>query len=352
MINISLLIPTRNRPLFIRRLLNYYAQEKFSGQLLIGDSSDPEEAALTRRSIEEGGRGLQIRYEECFGKHIAPTVKHLFNFVATPYAAILPDDDFLVPAGLKQAAAFLDQHPACVGAQGKAVIYSLKTPGPFGILESVEPYGLRPISGMTASARLRRHFRQYSVTMFALYRAEILALMHDDVDRICDVPFASELLPCCLSVICGEIAQLPGLYLARQAHGSRYSLYDVFDWYGSINWAPSYQFFQERLVKELMRRDGLTAQAATALVKETFWGHIVKGMGESWSQRYSVSTLVSWKERLRQLFRRYSMPRYFWNYLKPLVTDQGELTWPALQRPASPYYHDFRSIQKTVSANV
>ena len=40
--DISIIIPTKNRLIYLKKLINYYENENFQGKLIIADSSDKD----------------------------------------------------------------------------------------------------------------------------------------------------------------------------------------------------------------------------------------------------------------------------------------------------------------------
>ena len=76
---ITLVIPTLNRPDFIVRLIRYYHDLRFTGRLLIGDSSTPENLVNTKKEIERVKGDLNIDYVELPGLECNPTFQQLMN---------------------------------------------------------------------------------------------------------------------------------------------------------------------------------------------------------------------------------------------------------------------------------
>src|SRR5688500_14399765 len=132
---ISLLVPTMNRSDFIIRLMRYYCSLEFPGHIFIGDSSNEEHVARTKRAIVTYRDKLNIVYREYPGLNNAQCMRFLLEVVATPYSVFLGDDDFLVPDGLKQCIAFLDGNSGYGAAHGKAILFRLQTPGAYGPVE-------------------------------------------------------------------------------------------------------------------------------------------------------------------------------------------------------------------------
>ena len=115
---VSLIIPTMNRPKLLLRLISYYASLKFEGKILIGDSSNAEIFRETARALESYKGSLDIWHRHLPGRSVAAAVLDMNEYLTTPYACLIPDDDFLVPRTLANCIQFLDSHPDYVAAHG------------------------------------------------------------------------------------------------------------------------------------------------------------------------------------------------------------------------------------------
>src|SRR3989338_274211 len=93
----TLLVPTRNRPAFIRRLLTYYQSLRFDGVVQIADASEGEAAIRTREAAEDFASQLAVRYHALPGQRADACWRQLNALITTPYVTFMGDDDFLVP---------------------------------------------------------------------------------------------------------------------------------------------------------------------------------------------------------------------------------------------------------------
>ena len=59
---LSIVIPTRNRGLFLERLLSYYKEQDLQEPILIADSSNPNERTQVTRAVEAAGKHLNMDY--------------------------------------------------------------------------------------------------------------------------------------------------------------------------------------------------------------------------------------------------------------------------------------------------
>ena len=267
---LTIIIPTMNRSDFLIRLLKYYADTGYKHWILIGDSSNAEHVKKTKNAIKGFKDKLKIIYQECPDLNDAECVQQLIKMISTPYTVFIADDDFLVPNGLEQSIAFLENRQDYIAAHGTAILFNLQSSGPHGQIENLSNYKLPSIGEDTASQRILNHLSNYSPTLFCVHRTECWKAMYKKDNSIMDKSFGSELLPCCLSAIQGKVKQLDCFYLVRQGHDRRYFLPDTDEWTSSPNWETSYKIFKDHLAEELARQDNVTLDEAKNVIEHAF----------------------------------------------------------------------------------
>ena len=146
---ISLVVPTRNRPQFIRRLLSYYS--RIQGlQIIIGDGSDPEFIEENQKIIAEFERmdfeiihytpdlpsqvpeGLAAPYG--YAERIVTGVK----LSDRPYIQTLADDDFCSPIFLLNSAKFLEKNSDFAISAGINCAFYIRNNTCYGPIEKWE----------------------------------------------------------------------------------------------------------------------------------------------------------------------------------------------------------------------
>ncbi len=347
---VSLLIPTINRSDFLIRQLTYYRDVGFQGYICIGDSSNTEHLVPTKKAIESFQGSLNIIYREYPGLNDAEVLKLLLELVVTPYAAFVADDDFLIPSALEQCALFLDSHSDYNSAHGAAISFSLKSSGPYGQVAWAGLYDLPVIEAESAAQRILAHLNNYAVTLFCLHRIESWREMYKDISLLADKTFASELLPCCQSVIQGKAKELDCLYLVRQDHSQRYFLPDKKKWVRNPKWPSMYQVFVDLLAKELAKKDDISMFKAEATIKQAFDSYMVNLLGRQW-QNYCGKGNGDIQNRIRLIARTVPGVLPAWRALHWIKSDRREDTrlLARLLNPSSLYYADFLPIYRTVT---
>ena len=350
-VNVSLLIPTMNRSDFLIRLLRYYRDLGFQGCICIGDSSEPEHVERTKRVIKALQDEINIVYQEYPDLSDPVCLQQLLDFVPTPYAAYVADDDFLVPSALERCARFLHSHPDYSAAHGVAAVFSLQSSGAHGQIMGADRYRQPVIEAGSASQRLVDHLGDYSVAKFSVHPIEAWEAEHRNISLITDTSFAGELLPGCLSVIQGKVKELDCLYLVRQDHTRRYLLPGVIDWITSPDWLPSYQIFRDRLAEELAQQDKISIEDAQNVVKQAFGSYLAKGLGKQLEAR-NAQNGSGLRSRSRGVAR--SIPGITWawhNFRSFLPGDNNKKSFPALMRRSSPYHADFMPIYRAITSH-
>jgi hypothetical protein len=334
---VTLLVPTMNRSEFVIRMLQYYARLNFTGRIAIGDSSNREHVEKTRRAIAELSGELDVAYEEYPRAGIGVCLLKLLDHVVTPYAATLPDDDFLVPASLDKCVVFLSEHPEYAAAHGVGIGVDLDSQGRHGRVTRCRYYAQPVIEANNAADRLTAHLENYRVSMFSVHRLDTWRQMLRDVPLQEDASFSAEVLPCCHSAVAGKIKQLDCLYVVRQNHILRYELPDAFDWLTTPQWLPSYNVFVKSISAAIAEADHTSEEAARLVVKHAFKQFLVLSLGVRRRWSGSPWTLAVARRAKRWL-----------KTLTPKEHSQFELN--NLLDPASPYHADFMPIYQMLIA--
>ncbi len=332
--DITLLIPTLNRPDFLLKELHYYQSVNFRGKIFIGDSSEATVAKKIKKYLQQFDNLLEVYYYYLPGYNDVQVQKVIADKVTTKYVAYIADDDFLVPSGIEQCIEFLDTHPDYVAAHGVGIIAGL----PYNDEKTVEATSYYPqprIEEITVAQRLIAHLTNYSVSLFSVHRIDAWRTMFKNAGDIADRSFVGELLPCCLSVILGKIKQLDGLYLIRQDHGNRYLFPTWFKWLTSEDWYPSYANFRDCLAEGIMCQDGITLEEAKLVVEKAFAVYLAKRISKN-------TPKCKWRSIAKQI----PGARIIWNVLEPL---RNKYCLSNMLKPGSPYYKDFMPIYKIVT---
>lgn len=329
---LTIMIPTMNRSDFLIRLLNYYADTGYKHWISIGDSSNSEDVEKTKNAIKYIGSKLKIIYNEFPGLNDAECMQQIVKTVSTPYVVFVADDDFLVPNGLEKCISFLENNQDYNSAHGIANKFNLESDAPYGKFVNSYNYILPSIEAETASQRILDYLNNYSVALFCVHRIESWKDMYSDITPR---HFAAEMLPCCLSVIHGKVKQLDCFYLMRQDHIKRFEQPDKKKWMNSPDWDVSYNYFIDRLAKELSLQDGITLKKSRNIIEKAFKLYL-----DSWTKSMiyaRIGKAVRYIPGMSRVITKLKEKRY------------GNLSLSALLNPSSPYHEDFMTVYYAVT---
>ena len=135
---ITLLIPTKNRHLFLSRLIQYYKQTKFSGNLIILDASDGTNLESNKNLLL---RDYYFKINHVIeGKRPMKAICDNLHLIKTKFSTLCNDDDLLITEALGQSQGFLinnDHYSACWGLGRKVWT---KFDDPFGYIIEERAY--------------------------------------------------------------------------------------------------------------------------------------------------------------------------------------------------------------------
>jgi len=216
---LTYLLPTHNRPHFMRRLLTFMDLMNEKASILIADSSQQEHRKQNQDLVEEYGQKLNLSYHHV---DLAPSTKFRLavEMVETPYLAFCADDDFLLPDTVYSCVDFLSHSPDYSCAQGIMVSLDIDKQNRCYKLRG---YSLEDDSPIKRFQRLAANW--YS-TFYSVYRTPAIVKAYQVTDDVCDDSRARifpELLLSQMTVILGKVKFFPCLYNLREEHASNVS---------------------------------------------------------------------------------------------------------------------------------
>jgi len=331
--DITLFIPTFNRPDFLLKALQYYQSVNFRGKIFIGDSSELAAAKKIKDYLYQFDSLLEVCYYSLPGYKAAQVLRIMADKVNTKYAAYIADDDFLVPSGIGQSIEFLDTHPDYIAAHGVGLGISLN-PDNFQSIQYTSYYPQPIIPESIAAQRLIAYLSNYTVSLFSVHRSEAWHIMFKNAGGVTDRTFVEELLPCCLSIVLGKIKQVDGLYLVRGYHDGRYLLPSWFKWITNEAWYPSYTAFCNCLAEEIVRQDEIALDEAKCAIEKAFAVYLAQ------------SSIPRNTSKWRSIVKQIPGARILRNALEPL---RNKYCLNNMLKPKSPYYKDFMPVYKIVT---
>lgn len=167
--DISIVVPTKNRFQYISKLINYYDKVNYSGTLIIVDSSSKEILTKTEQLIK-AKKKLKINYVKFTSNEVGAKAK-ICPEITTKYTIQAGDDDYYSPDGLSKIITFLDSNTdyASASGYGYSVGYSLKENKVLGSFK----YNIETSEKDSSYKRIQEMPLNGNVADYAVFRTEI-----------------------------------------------------------------------------------------------------------------------------------------------------------------------------------
>ncbi|MBU2092105.1 MAG: TIGR00180 family glycosyltransferase, partial [Alphaproteobacteria bacterium] len=123
--DLTLLVPTYNRPRFFTRFLEYARASGFDMPILVADGSEQPGEDANAEIIARHGAGLQIEHQR-YGTDVTPGLRVgiALQTVGTRYCMLCADDDFVFLPKVKEALFRLELEPDCVAIGGPMIVFT------------------------------------------------------------------------------------------------------------------------------------------------------------------------------------------------------------------------------------
>lgn len=305
--DITIWVPTKNRPEFLRRLLTYYANTGFSGDILIGDSSAGEALEKNQTSIAEFSAELNIDYQRFPKLGQGHVSAKLVTTIETKYATFLSDDDLIVTESINPIVRTLDATDRASGMNGAAVTFRVAQDSAWGMVNDVSPYELAYLPQPTATERLKTIFGSVKNSNMCIYRTAHQKNIFQKVSKLSEYhsnAIFEELLGAAIVSARGQVRTHPGLFLCRQQHAAQfYGGIDLFDWFTDAKWHSAFKLLEETFVTELEETGEMEKEEARKYFTSLFRPYIINvivGMESRHQAQVQISATRSFDNERRK----------------------------------------------------
>ena len=357
---VAIIIPTKDRSVFLIRQLCYYASVNCPYTIYIGDASKAEHSNSIQIAVNKLKGKIKIVYvhypvrdDNEFNSlqnrdnNVVFCIKELMGMVGEKYVAYVGDDDFLVPNSLGKCAEFLEVHPEYRSVQGKGVQFVYVKGKSDGTLHltSGSYRGLKDAESECAGERLRQFLGDYWVPMFSLHRTQEFYEDYKNADLLLNVVF-TEIMPNCLTIIRGKSKSINCFYLVRQSgHAERWIwANNHLDWISKPSWQPSYEIFYNEITQALAVEMGVSEEEASVVAKKAFGKYLVKS-----ALKEKILENNSCLSRAKGMAKRMPGTRKFYDIIRSRVPYfREEMKLQTLLLSSSPYNQEFMPLFKLI----
>ena len=211
--NLTLLIPTKNRHLILKKTLTYYINNKLDFKILILDSSNKKNFELNKKFIKNH---KYINHFKMY-RWTSEVLKKSKKYIKSDYISYSGDDDIFCIKNLKYFINFLENNKNYIGIHGKAITADFTN----GFLNYTSQYKFNEIKRSTPSKRLEEFFQNYTTLMFSItrknyfFKAMDLVPSNKNRHHCPDKGMSTEIVPCAGLAFYGKFKNLNIPYLVR-----------------------------------------------------------------------------------------------------------------------------------------
>ena len=343
---VDLIIPTYNRPNFLKRILAYYSLHGKNFSFIIADSSSPINKSHNKKIINTFSK-LNILYIDKFPQNLSQHDKfaEMIKFAKSKYCVFCADDDFIVPNGIKEAVDFLEKNPDYSAAHGTYIsFYVYKTP--FGSKKFWWRFLYSPfsITSLNPANRLSSHLTNYNMVVWAVRRTNIVKNCYEEFSKSKIDPYLlpnfGELLPDVLTVIYGKIKYLNTFYAARQAFSQILSDYpSLIDAKNIGIYNRDYGKFKNCLINNLTRLDNIPEDKTDKIIDLAMEKYI------KYSYQEHIQTKIN---RILNHSPKFILSLIKLLHASYLFSKEKKDRIGPIDKPSSKYFDDFETIRQTV----
>ena len=290
---LTIVIPTVSRPLFIIRQFEYWRE--LNAQVVILDG------AMEPIDIPTELKSSNIRYMHTgtrFNERLATAGQH----VHTKYCALLPDDEFYLPSGMRAAIDKLEEDPEIIGCVGRC-LYFFVDQGRFLLKDAYRDWLPFPDEAITVRHRLdvdlppvKTHKAQFAIMRSGQWKT----MFESSYSKYFSCGYTYERLLNLQRSVLGRTEILEDVLWMRSMENPPISNASVprVDGRDFVSWARNPEFALEvrqyrQIALEIVQSGGVTPEEAKAFEERFFVGGVHRQATKEARNRKKLSRRVA-----------------------------------------------------------
>lgn len=215
----TLVMPTKDRPLFLKRTFEHLTSQGFEGQVLCVDASGPENFTADKQVIAEHFSITVIHHKPSQPGDAWREIDEGLERVSSKYVQLYHDDDFYFTDRWNDAIAVLEARADVVTAEGRFIIVEQDDAGGGFSLSTHDRYNYNDDFSL---ARVRDCMARYCHLAFAVTRREDFHFAVKKVHQHLDQGWFDQYALTLLLAARGKAAVQDELYGIRQFHAAQH----------------------------------------------------------------------------------------------------------------------------------
>jgi len=357
-VRITIIIPTYNRPNYLKRILNFYDKYSNNFKIIIADSSSNKNKKLNNNIISSFSdiNILYLEYPEDIKPFYYAKIADALNYVKTKYCVNCADDDFITPNSINKSIDFLENNLDYTCAHGNYISFFIKYDkrgnGKFFWIPLYRLFN--SVIFTNPEDRLLYQFSNYMQTIYSVHRTNFLKMIFKETIKYTDNDRFGELLPSMLDLIYGKMKKLDVLYSSRESiiNSAGATSKNLSEFIKDKTYKKKYNKFKNCLVKHLMKNSQMSSDEAKELIDKAMAEYLKKCYPKNFRSilTHKMSNLLdasdlpeSVNKSIRIIYRGMFSPKYILNSLKE-INDFKNI----VESKNSKYFNDFNKIRSHV----
>lgn len=344
---VDLIIPTHNRTAFLKRILDYYQTDGQDFHFIVADSSSLINKARNKKLISKYSQ-LKIKYIDKFSEKLPQSYKfgEMITYAKSKYCVFCPDDDFIVPNGIRDCVRFLEKNPDYSAVHGTYIgFYLFKN-----LLGGSQfwwkfRYSPHSISSPNPLRRLFSHLTDYTLVLWAVRRTDVVKVCYKEFLKAkldpCLLPYFGELLPDALTVIFGKVKVLPTFYAAREYFSTTFTNYlpSLIDAKNKGIYNREYSKFRNCLVNILSKMGDISKVKTAKIIDSAMERYI------TFSYQEHIMNKVN---HILRYFPKFILRGLRLLHTSYLFSKDKKDRIGLINNPSSKYFNDFNNVRRCV----
>jgi glycosyltransferase domain-containing protein len=249
--DITIIIPTKDRLNWVKRIFIYYTTTKFDGVLLIGDSSN----SINHNKLLEMAQffnNLNICVHYYPKNNTEETLYELSFHISTKFSLFLADDDIIITNNLAISKSFLINNNGYIGVTGQSYYIETQNGLPFSKRVSfINQYDLVEADEEISVDRINGFFTKVRAVVFTLTYSNIFKEWLTTIiklNKYHQTFIFGEIIGAMIYLKYGKIKKLNLTYCIRQGHNDNtYTKIKFYDWIGNEDWTNSHKLLRQNI---------------------------------------------------------------------------------------------------------
>lgn len=169
--NITIIIPTRNRFDELKKLLLYYKKNNFNGSIFLVDSSHENNFKKTKNFLKKLNN-KKIKHYRFIGRPFECT-KYVSKKIKTKYVCWSGDDDYYIVKGMQDTIRILEKNNKIDAVNGLSILAKILKNKNFFSYKRFSIYENFYSSNPNPIKRLIKILNEYRVPIFSIFRSKL-----------------------------------------------------------------------------------------------------------------------------------------------------------------------------------